>query len=370
MKFFISAISISLFTCLAVLMTGQGCSEPDKAGTDLDSVAFLSSPVLSPQAAIDKMHIEESFEVKLVASEPLIAAPVAINFDKQGRIWVVQMNDYMLDTLGTGEEKPTGKIIILSDKDGDGVMDTRKVFLDSLVLPRAICLIEDGILVAEPPSLWYYTIQNDKPASKTLVDSVYAEGGNVEHQPNGLLRAMDNWIYNAKSAKRYRKQGNKWLIERTHFRGQWGISQDEWGRLFYNNNSENLLGDEFAPGLGAYNENQRRVTGFNKKIIPDDSVYPARPTPGVNRGYMKGVLDEKKRLTTFTAACGPVIYTGDLFDKKYHGNAFVAEPSANLIKRNILTADGYSINGKQAYNDKEFLASEDERFRPVNLYTG
>jgi mono/diheme cytochrome c family protein len=181
---------------------------------------------------------------------------------------------------------------------------------------------------------------------------------------------MDNWIYNAKSARRYRKQGNKWLIERTHFRGQWGISQDEWGRLFYNTNSENLLGDEFAPGLGAYNENQTRVTGFNKKIVPDNSVYPARPTPGVNRGYMKGVLDEKKRLTKFTAACGPVIYTGDLFDKKFWGNAFVAEPSANLIKRNILTTNGHNINGKQAYNDKEFLASEDERFRPVNLYNG
>lgn len=370
MKVFIATVSISLLACLAILITGQGCSQPDKSGNTSDSLAFLSSPVISPQAAINKMHIEDGFEVKLVASEPLITAPVALNFDTHGRIWVLQMNDYMPDTLGTGEEQPTGKIVILSDKDGDGVMDERKVFLDSLVMPRAICLIEDGILVAEPPKLWYYSIQNDKPASKTLVDSTYAAGGNVEHQPNGLLRAMDNWIYNAKSAKRYRKQGNKWLIERTHFRGQWGISQDKWGRLFYNNNSENLLGDEFSPGLGAYNENQRRVTGFNKKIVPDDSVYPARPTPGVNRGYVKGVLDEKKRLTTFTAACGPVIYTGDLFKENYRGNAFVAEPSANLIKRNILTDNGYRVDGRQAYNDKEFLASEDERFRPVNLYTG
>lgn len=368
MRLFISAISICLLVGFAILLTGPGCSQPDQSTKD--SLAFSSSPVVSPREAIDKMHLEEGFIVRLVASEPLVTAPVAINFDKQGRMWVVQMNDYMPDTLGTGEEKPTGKVVILSDKNGDGVMDDRKVFLDSLVLPRAICLIEDGILVAEPPSLWYYTIQDDKPVGKTLVDSAYAKGGNVEHQPNGLLRAMDNWIYNAKSAKRYRKQGDKWLIERTHFRGQWGITQDEWGRLFYNNNSENIIGDEFLPGLGAYNENQRRITGFNKKIVPDDSVYPARPTPGVNRGYMKGVLDEKKRLTTFTAACGPVIYTGDLFDKSYWGNAFVAEPSANLIKRNILTDDGYRINGKQAYKGKEFLASEDERFRPVNLYTG
>jgi mono/diheme cytochrome c family protein len=249
-------------------------------------------------------------------------------------------------------------------------MDSRKIFLDSLVLPRAICLIENGILVAEPPKLWYYTIRDDRPVSKTLVDSAYAVGGNVEHQPNGLLRALDNWIYSAKSAKRYRKKGDRWLVERTAFRGQWGISQNDQGHLFYNNNSENLLGDYFSPGLGAANADQRSVKGYSEKIVADNRVYPARPTPGVNRGYQEGVLDDSLRLINFTAACGPVIYTGSLFGKDYYQNAFVAEPSANLIKRDILQTNGYITKGREAYTKKEFLASEDERFRPVNLYTG
>jgi mono/diheme cytochrome c family protein len=370
MKILISAFITVSVVCLLILTTGQGCSQKDKTRASADSMSYSSSPVLSPEAAIEKMHVEDGFEIKLVASEPLITAPVAMSFDRNGRIWVVQMNDYMPDTLGTGEEKPTGKVVILTDTNNDGIMDDRKLFLDSLVLPRAICLIEDGLLVAEPPSLWYYTIKDDQPVSKTLVDGEYAESGNVEHQPNGLLRNMDNWIYSAKSDKRYKKKGDQWLIEKTHFRGQWGISQDEWGRLFYNNNSENLLGDEFTPRLGAGNENQRKVTGFNKKIVLDNMVYPARPTPGINRGYAKDALDEKQRLKKFTAACGPVIYVGNLFNKKYYGNAFVAEPSANLIKRNILTANGYKIDGRQAYEENEFLASEDERFRPVNLYNG
>ncbi|MDQ6815685.1 MAG: c-type cytochrome, partial [Bacteroidota bacterium] len=99
-------------------------------------------------------------------------------------------------------------------------------------------------------------------------------------------------------------------------------------------------------------------------------VYPARPTPGVNRGYQPGVLDDSMRLVNFTAACGPVIYNAGLFGKEYYGNAFVAEPSANLIKRNILSEDGYKVDGREAYIKKEFLASEDERFRPVSLYVG
>lgn len=362
-----------VIACL-LICTGQSCNEAAKGDEKSDSLAIRQSikpaPVVSPQESIKKMHLEDGFEARLVASEPLIVAPVAVSFDNKGRMWAVEMLDYMPDTVGTGEDKPTGKVVILSDTNGDGVMDDRKVFLDSLVLPRAICLIENGILVAEPPRLWYYEIENDKPGKKTLVDSAYAEGGNVEHQPNGLLRDIDNWIYNAKSAKRYRKKGNQWLIERTHFRGQWGISQDDYGRLFYNNNSENLLGDYFSPGLGAYNKNQKSVAGFNKKIVDDNHVYPVGPTPGVNRGYMQGILDDSLRLVNFTAACGPVVYTADLFGKNYYNNAFVAEPSANLIKRNVLTDKGYVVDGKQAYKGKEFLASEDERFRPVNLTVG
>lgn len=371
-KIFYSLPVLMMVSVLAGI-TVVCCNNTPGTKAGYDSLALkkdLKSPVLSPEESIKKMHVEKGFTVKLVAAEPLTTAPVALNFDDKGRIWVVEMEDYMPDTSGTGEDKPLGKVVILSDKNGDGVMDDRKVFLDSLVLPRAICLIENGILVAESPNLWYYEIQNDRPVKKTLVDAKYAEGGNVEHQPNGLFRALDNWIYSAKSAKRYRKKGDKWLMEKTHFRGQWGITQDDDGRLYYNTNSENLLGDYFTPGLGARNENQRGVSGYIKKIVNDNRVYPVRPTPGVNRGYMEGILDDSLRLVEFTAACAPMVYNGNLFDKDYYGNVFVAEPSANLIKRNILKEDGFKVEGKEAYQKKEFLASEDERFRPVNLFVG
>ncbi len=358
----------------SLLLAGCHFTSPDAGPGNPDSLAirkaYASSPVVPAEASVAKMQVEDGFKVKLVAAEPLVNSPVALTFDEKGRMWVIEMQGYMPDTLGTGEEKPTGKIVILEDDDHDGIADKRKVFMDSLVLPRALCLIEDGILVAEPPKLWYVTIKDDKPLDKVLVDSAYAEGGNVEHQPNGLLRALDNWIYNAKSSKRYRKKDSKWLIEKTHARGQWGIAQDDYGRLYYNNNSENLLGDYFMPGLGAGNANQRRVAGFNEKIVADNKVYPARATPGVNRGYMEGILNDSLRLVKFTAASGPAVYRGDLFDAAYHLNVFVPEPSANLIKRNILEEKGYRVSGKQAYKGREFLSSTDERFRPVSMYNG
>jgi mono/diheme cytochrome c family protein len=357
-----------------VVFTLYKCQSYKKAGrtniTVKDKVDFSKSPVIPASQSIDKMILEEGFEIKLIASEPLVSTPVAMSFDTKGRMWVVEMTGYMPDTLGRGEEVPNGKVVILEDQNHDGVFDSRKVFLDSLVLPRAICLIDNGILVAESPNLWYFTIENDKPVKKTLVDPQYAIDGNVEHQPNGLLRALDNWIYNAKSSKRYRKVGDTWRIENTHFRGQWGISQDDYGRLYYNGNSSNVEGDYFSPGLGFSNANQKGVSGYNERPVPNNRVYPARPTPGINRGYVPGMLDDSLRLVNFTAACGPLIYRGGLFGSDYKFNAFVPEPSANLIKRNILNEAGLSVRGKQAYAGKEFLSSIDERFRPVALYNG
>ena len=352
----------------------RGSIEEEEQATGTDALAirraYAESPVIGAEDAIRLMQIEKGFKVQLVAAEPMVNSPVAISFDEKGRMWVIEMEGYMPDIEGKGEDRRTGKIVILEDVNQDGRMDNRKVFLDSLVLPRAIHLIENGILVAEPPNLWYVKIENDRPGRKILVDPEYTEGGNVEHQPNALFRALDNWIYNAEARKRYRKTGDKWLIESMQQRGQWGLTQDDQGRLFYNNNSQNLLGDYFPPRFGAGNSHLRRPEGFNKNIIRSNRVFPARATMGVNRGYLKGVLDDSFRLVNFTAASGPVLYRGHLFDKAYYNNAFVPEPSANLVKRNILEQKGYEVEGRQAYQGREFLASTDERFRPVTASNG
>ncbi len=362
----------------ALLILSAGCNSGSNSKDEKLSKEDLrkkldkqESPVIKASETLKHFVLEKNFNIQLAASEPMISAPVAATFDKLGRLWALEMNAFMPDTSGDGEQEPIGKIVILEDKNHDGVFDDRKVFMDSLVMPRAICVFDDFILVAEPPKLWFVENYGDKAGQKFLVDSNYAEGGNVEHQPNGLLRGLDNWIYNAKSANRYRRVGkNKWLKEHTHFRGQWGISQDEYGRLYYNTNSFNLLGDYFTPSLGADNPHQQKVAGYNEGIVSDNSVFPIHPTPGVNRGYMKDILDDSLRLINFTAACGPVVFNSDAFGKDYYDNVFVAEPAGNLIKRDVLIFHVDSTTGKEAYHDKEFLASNDERFRPVNLSVG
>ena len=196
-----------------------------------------------PKISLGSYHLEAGFELSVVASEPFLEAPVTLDFDNEGRIWVAEMRGYMTNIDGDGENLPSGTISIMEDLDGDGVTDHSKIFLDELVLPRALAHVYGGLLYAEPPMLWFVEVNDDKPGKKTLVDSLYADEGNVEHQPNGLMMNIDNWIYNSKSHFRYQRKNGKWLKEPTSYRGQWGISKDNFGRLYYNNNST-LLQEE------------------------------------------------------------------------------------------------------------------------------
>ncbi|ATL49025.1 dehydrogenase [Chitinophaga caeni] len=359
-----------IFSAFAIAACQPGQKNPEQDSLEARK-EFAQSPVYKTGEALKTLQLDpslsEKLEISLAASEPTVFVPVAATEDEKGRLWLVEMTGYMPDINGDGEEMKNGKLVILEDTDHNGSYDSRKVFMDSLVLPRAVCLVNGGVLIAEPPNLWFVENLNDHPGKKTLVDPNFADGGNVEHQPNGLLRGLDNWIYNAKSDKRYRYKDGKWLIETTRFRGQWGITEDAFGRLFYNTNSDNVLGDYFPASLGNHPVYQSNVAGYNERIVADNSVYPSRATPGVNRGYQDGILDDKLRLVNLTAACGPYLYRDNRLGDSLFGNVFVAEPAANVVKRNLVQYDGFVVNGQQAHKGVEFIASTDERFRPVNI---
>ncbi|TQO38335.1 cytochrome c [Arenibacter algicola] len=336
----------------------------------LSLIVFSCKPSFNePQISLEDYRVEEGFELEMVASEPLLTAPVAIDFDTKGRIWVAEMAGFMVNLEGDDEDLPSGSIKILEDLDNDGIMDHSKTFLDSLVMPRALALVYGGLLYAESPNLYFVEIKDDKPVNRVLVDSLYATVGNPEHQPNGLMMNLDNWIYNAKSNFRYQRKDGVWKKEPTTNRGQWGISHDNFGRLYYNNNSTQLLGDHILPNRLVRNKYFIPRKGVDETLTKDNRVYPLHAA-SVNRGYEEGVLNQDSLLVNVTAACGPLVYRGGMFPADYDQNVFVCVPEANLIKRNILSFYGDRVEAKQAWQGKEFLASTDEGFRPVNLSNG
>jgi len=364
------SLPVSLL-CLASLAVSGLAQNGDVAGEVQNAPANLQvppSPVLTAEDAIKTIKVAPGYRLEIVAADPLVGDPVAATYGPDGRLWVVEMRGFMPNPDGKGEDAKVGTVVVLEDTNHDGRMDKRTVFVDGLVLPRALALVGDGVLVAEPPHLWFCRDTNGdgKADEKTEVASDYGSAANPEHTANGLLWAMDNWIYSANHNVRYRYLGDgKFKQELTVSRGQWGISQDDTGRLFHNNNSDPARYDAVPSEYFARNPSLTEPAGVNLGLVPANlRIWPLRVTPGVNRGYKS--LDDTGRITAVTAACAPLVYRGETM-ASLRGDVFVAEPSGNLIKRITLAAKGDELTGRNSYDGTEFIASTDERFRPVNL---
>ena len=328
------------------------------------------APFLKVEDALKAFQLAPGYVIEEVASEPMVDMPCMLKFDGDGQMWICELVGYMPDVDGTGEDVPQGRIVVLTDTDDDGKIDKRTVFLDKLLLPRSIYLLDDGILWANQESLFFQGRKGNKPTGKrVLVDKDYARGGNVEHKANSLVLGLDNWIYNAKSDRRYKKVNGKWVMEHTHFRGQWGIDRDDYGRLFHNSNSTLLVGDYTFPNAVYGNTNSKMKAGISARIS-SNRVWPIRVTPGVNRGYQRNTVSpENYKLINATGASGLAIFRGQGLGKKLYGTAFITEATGHLVKA-ITFADGEGkLVGEHTFGEKEFLASTDERFRPVNAYT-
>lgn len=338
------------------------------------------APVLSPQEALSAFSLAPGFEVELVAAEPLVEEPVAMAWDEYGRLYVVEMRSYMLDAYGTGGDLPVGRVSRLEDTNGDGRMDTSEIFLGGLVNPRAIAVVNEGILIGEPPNLWLCEL----PTRSALCEkkrsigsyAADAETANVEHMENGLMQGLDNWLYNSKSSRSVRIKAGKLVEREGFFRGQWGITKDDFGRLLYNHNSTWLQADFFAaedlvrPGEQVYPE------GLGVNLTNPAKVYSVRVNPGVNRAYLPGTLREDGRLNEATGVSGLVSYRGDQFPKEYHSDVFVPEIAGNVVAQFAISEDGIALKAAQRLYDDEkwgkrdFLGSTDERFRPVDAMNG
>ncbi len=330
-------------------------------------------PVLSPAEEMKTFKVAPGFKVELVASEPMIETPISLSWDDQGRMYVCEMRSYMHDVDGAGETEAISRITRLEDTNGDGKMDKATVFADKLVMARGVMAMGDGALVAEPPNLTYYRDTNgDGVADKKeiVAKNFGTAGGQPEHMANSPTWMMDNWIWSSNHGARYRFQGGAFLAAPTQGSGQWGRTQDDWGRQYFNYNSDFLRCDIVPPEFYARNPRLAERTANNFKVMNDQTVWPAGPTPGVNRGYDGKTLRDDGTLKTCTATCGATIYRGDLFPAEYRGNAFIPEPSGNLVKRVVIGENGALLTGKNAAEGTEFLTSTDERFRPVNAYTG
>ena len=357
--------------CIPVALAQQGDRQGETQGELPAAWRVEAAPPLSPADALAAFSIVDGYRVELVAAEPLVEAPVAFEFGPDGRLWVVEMRGYMRDADGAGERDRLGRIKVLRDTDGDGRMDDAQVFLDGLVMPRGIALWRDGLLVIEPPNLLFCrdTDGDGRADASEVVAAGFAGADNPEHAGNGLAFSLDNAFTCSQHPRRFVPDGARMRVEAVAPHGQWGVSEDAVGRLFYSPNSDPLLVDLWPKEYVARNPSQKGFDGVPARAATDTRVFPSRLTPGVNRGYQKGVLKDG-RLANFTGACSPHVHEGVALGEDMRGTALVCEAAGNLVHRYRLAERDGRVTATPADGDRSFLTSTDERFRPVFLEAG
>ncbi len=330
------------------------------------------APVLTPKQALGTFRLPPGYSIELVAAEPLVHDPVAIDFDASGRLYVVEMSGFMPNVRGTGEQVPNGKIVVLEDTDNDGRIDKRTVFLDSLVLPRTVTVLEHGVLVGAPPFLWLARDTTGDLRADTRVvlrDDYGRSDANPEHNANGALWTMDNWLHSANDGRELRLRADGTFESRaTPSLGQWGVSSDEYGRLYRNSNEDPLRTDLIPAHYGVRDGVTSAARGVYAALTRNVPVWPSHKTPAVNRGYRDITLRPDSTLAHYTSAGSPTAYVGDRFPAAMRRSVFVTEPAGNLVGQFIVAdSNGAPTTARRAQDSADFLTSTDERFRPVNL---
>jgi mono/diheme cytochrome c family protein len=120
------------------------------------------------------------------------------------------------------------------------------------------------------------------------------------------------------------------------------------------------------------NPNVGRTTGLYYNLVDEEAtlVWPVRPTLGVNRGYRTEVPRPDGSSYYYQGVSNPMIFRGDALPKEIYGQPFVVDGPTNIVHLLKMTDDNGKLAAKDYYSKGEFLASTDERFRPVDLALG
>ncbi len=376
--------------------------KPDAQRAEKDyAIELPRIPPKSPAEALKTFRLHPGFRIELAAAEPLLASPVALDFDENGRLYVAEFVEFNQNASKTPHGR--GRIRLLEDTDGDGIYEKSTIFLDNLDSPTAVCCYDGGIFIGAVPNILYAkdTDGDGKADVRRIVFTGFARDAGGEAMFNSFRWLFDNRIHvqtsfsgglvrhaERKDAKPVSVRGQGFLFdprteefEVTSGGGQHGMSMDDWGRTFVCTSHDPvflLMYDRRYLVRNPYLEAPAAALkispgGYNTKVFrisPNEpwrvvrtrlrttGVEPPHPTEGAEpSGY-------------FSAATGVTVYRGNAWPAEYHGNVFVGEVANNLIYRARLEPNGVGLTALRADAKAEFLASTDIWFRPVQFANG
>lgn len=379
---------LSFAQLISVPCEGQESAKSPNYSDELPRI-----PALSPEEAIQRIEVAEGFEIQLVASEPLVQSPVAIEWDASGGMFVCEMRGY-----SENRDDGISRIRYLEDKNQDGVYDQATVFAEGLLWPTAIYPYKKGLFVADAPNIDYFQdLDGDGVAEKKTTVLTGFSVSNVQGLLNSFRWGLDNRIHVACSSVggSVHRPGQKdkavnvrgrdisfdpetFDIQLTSGGAQHGMCFDDWGRKYVSSNSNHiqqviyedryLAGNPFVTAPSA-----RRSMAADGPQAPVFRISPIEPWRIVRTrlrvgGVVPGPIEGGGRPAGyFTGATGVTIYRGDNWGSEHLGTAIIGDVGSNLVHRKVIEQKSIEMTAERIDASSEFIRSSDIWFRPAQF---
>ncbi len=345
--------------------------------------AAVASPV-DPEDSLRLFQHDPAVTIELVAAEPEVLDPIAVQFGTDGGLWVVELRDYPYGP--PAGEPPRSRIKQLHDRDGDGRYETARVFADELLFVTGMLPYRDGLIATIAGQILFLADRDGDGRAEVRETwfSGFAEE-NSQLRANHPTYGPDGYVYVANGLR-----GGKIVAERPAWKsdraplvitgfdfrfhpetgdfstvnghGQFGLTFDEFGREFVCSNRNPcqhvVLDDRYL----------KQNTLHGVRQVMHDVALPAEQSRlyPISRAWTTSTLHANQ----FTAACGVLSFRGPGLSPAFQGDVFTCDPTGNLVHREVLEPAGATFRGRSPYEQREFLASPDTWFRPVNLSNG
>ena len=332
------------------------------------------------------MTVPDGFEVEVVAAEPLVRQPVAMEFDDRGRLWVIQYLQYpnpaglkrvTVDRFSRTKydrvpkpppHGPRGadRITILEDTDGDGRMDRGRDFVNGLNLATGLAFGHGGVFVLNVPYLLFYPDRNrdDVPDGDPEVLLTGFGMDDAHSVANSLTWGPDGWLYGCQGSTvtanirgiefqqgvwRYHPLTRKFELFCEGGGNSWGLDFDQTGRLLY---STNFGGYVLLHGIqGGY-----YVKSFGKHgALHNPHAY----------GYFEHAPHQNFRGGHVTV--GGIVYQGDSFPSAFRGKYIAGDLLGHAVYWHDIRPRGSTV---QTSHGGELLRANDSWFAPTDLALG
>ncbi|MEN9665755.1 MAG: hypothetical protein RLZZ326_2118 [Planctomycetota bacterium] len=389
-----AAVAIALTACPVVI----GADETPTGAVDYaDELPRI--PQTAPADAPATMIVRPGFAVDLAVAEPLLASPVAIAWDEDGRLFVAEMRGYSEDQ---GER--LGRIRLLHDDNADGTYDRATVYADGLAWPTALVVFNGGLFVGDAPDIvWFKDTDGDGVADEQKTIFTGFGTGNVQGLFNSFAFDVDGRIHGAGSSTggEIRRVGDdgqpmgaavsingrdfsfdpRSFEFRTETGGaQHGRTTDDLGHVYVCHNSDHairvmvddryLARNPFFPAPAA--KESIAVEGPQAAVYRSSPVEPWRVLRTRLRasGIVPGMVEGGGRPAGyFTSATGITVVRGDAVGD-LAGMLVVGDVGSNLVHRKKLLHSGAGVRAERIDEECELLASTDVWFRPVQFANG